>query len=218
MDEMDRNMKDCLKNIPGYINYLCRGYYVPRELHEAMKTGEDLILHLSDTPSNAYRSVINLVKILKPRIIIHTGDLADDIKLELHPDLAHLYREKALPFLRELENSAAEEIYIVPGNHDLGGLLEEEAGRSRIVPDGTVIEIRGLKVGLAHCQEDLPRSADYKLYGHNLDCPVDGNPCTLNGCRDINIILYPSWRNYCIPYPVGTNYDRQYNLLSGRLL
>ncbi len=218
MSEVDKNMKDCLKNIPGYINYLCRGYYVPRALEEAMKTGEDLILHLSDTPSYAYRSVISLVEILKPRIIIHTGDLADDIKLELYSDLAHLYKEKAVPFLRKLESSVAEEIYIVPGNHDLAGLLEEEAGRSRIVPDGTVIEVRGLKVGLAHCQEDLPDFADYNLYGHNLDCPADGNPCTLNGCKDINIILYPSWRIYHIPYPVGTNHERQYKLLNGRML
>ncbi len=218
MSEVDRNMKECLKNIPGYINYLCRGYYVPRALEEAMKTGEDLILHLSDTPSYAYRSVINLVEILKPRIIIHTGDLADDIKLELYPDLAHLYKEKAVPFLHKLESSAAEKIYIVPGNHDLAGLLEEEADRSRIVPDGTVIEVRGLKVGLAHCQEDLPDSTDYNLYGHNLDCPVDGNPCTLNGCKDINIIMYPSWRVYHIPYPVGTNHERQYKLLNGRML
>ncbi len=218
MNEMDRSMKGCLKNIPGYINYLCRGYYVPKELEEAMAAEEDIILHLSDTPSYAYRSVITLVDILKPRIIIHTGDLADDIKLELYPDLTFNYREKAVPFLRELEKSTAGEIYIVPGNHDLESLLEKEAGRIKIVPDGTVIEIHERKVGLAHCQENLPPSADYNLFGHNLDCPADGNPCTLNGCRSINIILYPSWRIYHIPYPVGTNQERQYNLMNGRML
>ncbi len=218
MSEMDRSMKGCLKNIPGYINYLYRGYFVPKELKEAMEAEEDLILHLSDTPSFAYRSVIRLIEALKPRIIIHTGDLADDIKLEIYPDLAHLYKEKALPFLRILEDSPAEEVYIVPGNHDLVELLRQESKRSRVVPEGTVIDIRGQKVGLAHCQEDLPPSSDYSLYGHNLDCPVDGNPCTLNGCRNINIILYPSWRVYQIPYPVGTNHERQYKLLNGRML
>lgn len=218
MSEADTSMKDRLKNIPGYINYLYRGYYLPKDLKEALEADEDVILHLSDTPSSAYRAMLHLVEILKPRVIIHTGDLADDIKLEIYPDLSFLYSKKAVPFLLELEKSAAEEIYIVPGNHDLAGLLEEAAGRSRIVPDGTVIEIRGLKVGLAHCQEDLPPAVDYNLYGHNLDCPADGNPCTLNGCSRINIILSPSKRVYRIPYPVGTNQERQYKPLNGRLL
>ncbi len=218
MSEMDRTVKGCFRNIPGYINYLCRGYYVPKELGKAMEAGEDLILHLSDTPSHAYRSVIGLIEALKPRMIIHTGDLADDIKLEVSPDLLNIFIEKALPFLRELEKSSAEEIYIVPGNHDLASVLEKEAGRSKIVPDGTVIEIMGQKVGLAHCHEDLPAAVDYKLYGHNLDCPLEENTCSLNGCRNINIILYPSWRIYHIPYPVGTNHERQYKLLNGRLL
>ena len=218
MSEMDRTVKGCLRNIPGYINYLYRGYYVPKELEKAMEAGEDLILHLSDTPSHAYRSAIGLIETLKPRIIIHTGDLADDIKLEISPDLQNLFMEKALPFLRELENSSAEEIYIVPGNHDLASTLRKAARRSIIVPDGTVIEVMGRKIGLAHSYENLPDTVDYKLYGHNLDCPLEGNACSLNGCKNINIILYPSWRIYEIPYQVGTNHERQYNLLSGRLI
>lgn len=210
-------MKECLRNIPGYISYLWRGYFVPKEIEEAREDNELIILHLSDTPSFAYRSLIGLIEALKPGVVIHTGDLADDFKLELHPNLSAQYRETVRPFLRALEDSAAGDIYIVPGNHDLENIIREEAGRIHVVPVGQVIDIEGRKLGLAHCWEDLPAVYDYGLYGHNLAFPGDKSLSVLNGCRTINIILSPSWRIFHVPYPVGTNHERKYNTLNGRL-
>jgi len=213
-------MKGCLKSIPGFFNYFFKGYYVSPEIEVAMEAEEGLILHLSDTPSFAYPSLINLIETLKPEVVVHTGDLADDIKLELDPELIEDYRKKVVPFLRALENSSAKNIYIVPGNHDLESLLREEVNRIHIVPDGHIISIKGNKLGLAHCLEDLPPLTDYGLYGHNLECPREGQEglCVLNGLRTINIICYPSWCVYHLPYPMGTNLERKYEKINGRLL
>lgn len=213
-------MKGCLKSIPGFLNYFFKGYFVPLEIEVARETEEGFIMHLSDTPSFAYPSLINLIEILKPEVVVHTGDLADDIKLELYPELVEDYRDKVLPFLCALENSAAKDIYIVPGNHDLESLLREEVNRIHIVPDGHIISIKGNKLGLAHCLEDLPTLIDYGLYGHNLECPRESQEglCVLNGLKTINIISYPSWCVYRLPYPIGTNLERKYEKINERLL
>lgn len=214
--EKDGSMTISLKNIPAYVKYLRKGYYIPREIEAARRTDQEMILHVSDTPSSSYPSLLELIETLKPEIIIHTGDLVDDVKLELYPDAASGYREKAAPFLQALRITAAEDIYIVPGNHDAESILTEEAGRIHIVPAGTAIQVKGRKLGLAHYREDLPNLTDFGLYGHNLTAFGGNNIHLLNGCKTINIIIYPSWQVFNLPYPLGTNHERQFNSLSGR--
>ena len=40
-----------------------------------------ILLHISDTPDDIYNYIFRLINILKPQFVIHTGDLADNIKL-----------------------------------------------------------------------------------------------------------------------------------------
>ncbi len=208
---------ESLKKIPGYVNYLFKGFYLPAEVLLAGQSGEKVILHLSDTPSFTYRAIYRLVQKLDPAVIIHTGDLADDIKLELNPNCSYLYKETVKTFLGALERTGAEKIYIVPGNHDMETFLREKITRAQVVSEGTIITLNGRRIGLAHALENVPFDVDIGLYGHNFERPEKEIPPVLNGVDSINIIMYPSWAVHRIPYPVGTNQERKYGIFNGRL-
>ena len=45
-----------------------------------------VLLHISDTPSEIYPYIFKIIDILKPQYIFHTGDLADNVKLEINKD------------------------------------------------------------------------------------------------------------------------------------
>jgi hypothetical protein len=45
-----------------------------------------VLLHISDTPSEIYPFIFKIIDVLKPKYIIHTGDLADNVKLEINRD------------------------------------------------------------------------------------------------------------------------------------
>lgn len=210
-------MIEILKKISRYISYLFKGFYLPAEVLTAGQSGEKVILHLSDTPSFTYRVIYRLLQKLDPAVIIHTGDLADDIKLELNPGSSTQYMQAVKPFLDTLERTGAEKIYVVPGNHDLEKYLREEADRVQVVSEGTTITVSGRRIGLAHALENIPKGVDIGLYGHNFDRPEKEIPPVLNGVDSINIILYPSWSVHRVPYPVGTNQERKYGIFNGRL-
>ncbi len=53
---------------------------LPRSLR---RTGEPSLLHVSDIPSDYYRFIYRLIEKLEPAYLVHTGDLADEVKLEL---------------------------------------------------------------------------------------------------------------------------------------
>lgn len=191
------------------IKFLKNEIHIPPELKESR---EFKILHLSDTPSQIFGSLISLVKELNPDIIIHTGDLADDIKLEIHPGLGRLYARTIGPFLTALIQNIPDTI-VIPGNHDDVSILKRIVPRVKILSPGT-IEIQNHIFGVAHNIEELPNKGQFMLYGHNFELPENpGNSIYLNGVISINIILFPSEKIFRINYPGGTDYLRKYRKL-----
>ena len=173
-------------------------------------SNETLIMHISDTPERVYPFIAELIDEYKPDVIIHTGDLADNIKLERKPELRPLYIGAVRKLARILKSSGAG-LYIVPGNEDDAGLLREFFGDSLVEP-GTVIEIGGKKLALGHCWRDVvEKEADFKLYGHNFKVIPKG----LNAVLGVNFIFLPSGRVTRIGYPVGTDTARGYKLRRG---
>jgi len=170
---------------------------------------EKRVLHVSDTPVSFYRTFDEILNLIKPDIIIHTGDLADDIKLERKPWLKKEYENALIKFKNIIRGRI---VYLVPGNEDDKEIIREILGRDVIlVNPGTIIEIYGRTFALGHKPEDVKgKEAEFKLYGHD---PKSLFP--FNGIHAIHIILFPEWKVVKIRYPSWVNYDRGYRIFRG---
>lgn len=187
-------------------------FFRRKKLPEALiSTGERKIMHISDTPDNIYPFILNLIEKVRPDYTIHTGDLADNFKIERRPELRSRYASSVRRLLHILENAKCE-VYIVPGNEDDVEILRELVKKSHIIAPGSIIEIEGLKLAVGHSYRDVAAlNADFKLYGHNFRLIPGG----LNGVLNINFILLPSKRVIRIRYPHGTDFERGYRMWRG---
>jgi predicted phosphodiesterase len=186
---------------------LCSEIYMPKEL---LCSAQFKVLHLSDTPSPIYPALVKMLAEIKPDVIVHTGDIADDIKLGDNPGCRDRYIQAAGPFIRQLAQSTPR-LYIVPGNHDSIQFIRSAVPPGEILQPGSVINIEGRSFGAAHYVSDLPEEAKYKLYGHNDAIPENsGSAMYLNGVTGISVILLPSGEVFNLKYPCGTNRYRKY--------
>lgn len=185
---------------------------------ELIDSKEHKLLHISDTPTNIYPAIYHLISKLKPETIIHTGDLADDIKLEQNPQLLDHYLSAVEPFIKNLTENT-DSLYICPGNHDSPDFLEMQNNIFKLVKSGHIISIMGKSISISHCYEDLAPNANYKLFGHgsdgNFSC-ADKN--LLDGIKYIHVLLLPSEKLFFLAYPYGTNHYRKYKSITPTLL
>ncbi|NJE30903.1 metallophosphoesterase [Thermococcus sp. 18S1] len=173
-------------------------------------TDETKVMHISDTPESAYRFIGGLLERTHPEYVIHTGDLADNIKLERRPDMKPLYVGAVRKLARVLKNSGTE-LYVVPGNEDEPEVVREFFGESVVEP-GTIVEIEGKRFALGHTWREVAGlDADFRLYGHNFKLIDRG----LNGVLGVNFVLLPSGKTYRVKYPGGTDFDRGYKMWRG---
>lgn len=188
--------------------------YIPEEIREK----KDLILHISDTPMAIYPAIRRLIRKMKPRVIIHTGDLADHIKLEFNEHLMNEFLGDARKIIRIMEFSSAQEIYLVMGNHDKYLKVKEMVSRSSLIEMDGIVKIEGHDFHLSHYYEDVitdPR--DFNLYGHN---PEKKNHKVrtrwfLNGVSSINVIEGETGKVHELRYPWGTDSNRYRRVKSG---
>ncbi len=172
---------------------------------------EELVLHISDTPYNSFSSLYHLIMKLKPEYIIHTGDLVDNIKLELYPKSLPRYKAYLKIFMKTMKKPFVKGIYISLGNHDdLETVLEYTKTDSRInvVEKHNSIILNDKTIQYAHYMTDLQDiSNSYALYGHDLSekDEIYENSIYLNGIKTINIIMLSSGKVYRKPYPIGVD-------------
>ncbi|HZX46436.1 MAG TPA: metallophosphoesterase [Clostridia bacterium] len=193
--------------IKRFLRLLENGIHLPPQL---LASEEFKVLHISDTPSAIYSAVTGMMEQIRPDLIVHTGDLADDIKLGENPGCLDQYRRTAGPFLESLALGAPRFV-VVPGNHDFVPFVKNNVPTGSVVSSGSVIKAGEEDIGVAHTLSDLPAGARYNLYGHNFDVPVhEWGTMFLNGVASINVILLPSGEIFRLPYPHGTNRYRKY--------
>ena len=185
-----------------------------------------LLLHVSDTPSQIYPYVRRLIKKLEPDYFVHTGDIADELKLEESRSHLNEYRQKVIKFVQAVEALEAGEIYYVMGNHDDYETVKTAAGRSRIVYDSSLCDMGELRVYLTHecvpgegnrsgVEVDRPDgegvrtggAPDLILFGHAPDT-VSELPY-FNGLFSIHIISLVTREVVRLPYPAGTDNARK---------
>ena len=201
-------LKQVFKNVSsGVIDFKNR-YKLPEEYHNS---SELKIMHISDTPESIYSHIYKMLSHSRPDVIIHTGDLVDNLKLEnAGEELLPLYQKKSAEFISNLEKLTNSRIIYVPGNHDDLKIIKKNKERSEILAEGSIIDLDGVKIGLAHYPKNLPLNADIKLFGHNQRQNFDNQGRYFNGILNINYLLLPSKKDYKIKYPWTVDQGRQY--------
>lgn len=192
------NLKSALCVLSGYV-------YIPEEL---MKSKGKKLLHISDTPATFYPQLKRLLQKLKPDYIAHTGDLADNIKLEIYPRSLDIYDDSVKHLIKIMENSCAEEIYIALGNHDDLDTVKKYCKRSHIIDTAKNLLIQEHSFNISHYQYNVVESpAEYNLFGHDLSLKtiIEAESVFLNGITSINVIELASGICHCLCYPYGTD-------------
>lgn len=180
---------------------------IPNELKGCM---EPMVLHISDTPASCYDFIYRVIEELRPKYLIHTGDLVDNLKMEFNPQLKDYYELRVTSFIKHLEDLPLEKIFIIPGNHDNVQLLEKYSKRITILEEGMNLTIENIKINVAHHPWKLKGDAQYYLYGHNFEnIPEIQGQVFLNGLNKMHVILLKSNRVIPIDYPYGINQDRK---------
>ncbi len=187
-----------------------RMFNIPNYPETLKNNKEPILLHISDIPVSYYPFVYRVIQELEPRYLIHTGDLADNIKLENNPQLIDFYITRITPFIHTIEAYPIKEIFLIPGNHDHLPAIQRACGRTQILEEGETILIEDVLINIAHYPWHLSGKANYYLYGHNFDeIPDSQDAIYLNGLNRINIILLHSKKVLHMDYPYGINQDRK---------
>ena len=123
------------------------------------------ILHIGDTESSHYPYFKKLISEVKPDIIIHTGDTADEVKVGRIQGTRYEYREKIKFILNCLDESGARIIF-VPGNNDVVDDVREFLPRAEIYPENTVITLDGEECRIGHMVMHMTFDKKWSFYGH----------------------------------------------------
>lgn len=176
---------------------------------EIQKAKGPLLLHISDTPEEIYSYIIELVKAIKPTYIIHTGDLVDNIKLEILPEKIEAYRNSLKSFVAKLERCSNASIYYVMGNHDEVDVVGEVTERGIVMVEGHIM-IEGIEFYVNHYHIEEVKS-QYYLFGHSFipSSYKTDQQIGLNGLEGIHVIDLGTQEVYRVPYPFGTNQFRK---------
>src|SRR6056297_2895295 len=138
-------LKKVINNFSSGINDFKNRYKLPEEYQNSK---ELKIMHISDTPESIYSHIYKMLSYSRPDVIIHTGDLVDNLKLEnAGEELLPLYQKKSAEFISNLEKLTNSRIIYVPGNHDDLKIIKKNKERSEILAEGSIIELDGVKIG-----------------------------------------------------------------------
>lgn len=166
------------------------------------------LLHISDTPSQFYSELGRIINKLKPEYIIHTGDLADNIKIGNYRSAMQKYRYEAKKLLRIMQNSKAKMVLLSLGNHDDLDFISSHSKGLQVFDKPGIIELEGRKIAFSHYGSELENiQADIRLFGHDLEQinKIESSTLDLNGVISINLVDLVTLEVERINYPVGTD-------------
>ncbi len=159
-----------------YSNYLSREAFdeeyfnTPYEGEIELPEGIDSIkgtkiLHIGDTYSKHYPYFKKLISLVKPDIIIHTGDTSDEVKVGRIPGTRYEYRSKIKFILKCLDESGARVIF-VPGNNDVVEDVKEFIPRAEVYPENSIITLDGEECRIGHMVMHMTFDKRWSFYGH----------------------------------------------------
>ena len=116
-----------------------------------------------------YGYLARLLRRVNPSVVVHTGDLADDIKLEIYPGEAERYHAAAKRII-DILAAPRRKVILALGNHDKRELLPSLPSRCVICDNVLDITLCGRRYRVSHYFERiLERPARYNLFGHSLE-------------------------------------------------
>jgi len=191
-----------IKNVWLAFSRLFSGITLPYSLEDLRGK---ILLHFSDTPSTFYGGMRHLIRLLQPLCVVHTGDFADDIKLELRPGELSRYRMKLSELAGVLAPVEKRHIVLVTGNHDHEGSVREIFQGSTVFAGNGRIDLYGLDLNLSHAPKDLQKPLGrFNLFGHepvmHRNCK-EGMPLLLNGLYSMHVVNIKTGEVFYLPYP-----------------
>ncbi len=177
-----KNIKDIYNGIISLFNYP----HISEKLLKDIKG--PVLLHISDTPAEIYNDIFKIIDILKPHYIIHTGDLADNIKLEIQKNRIDSYCRGVKELVEGLEKNNSK-VYYLMGNHDNYEVVSKLTKKGRILEYG-LLTIDDCNITVGHYYKEYSYKADFNLYGHSFEPGhyKKNGTIGLNGVLNINII------------------------------
>jgi len=160
-----------------------------------------LVMHVSDTPDYIYKYLFRIILQLNPEVLIHTGDIIDNTKMENRSHLEESYANTFSKLVVNLKRHITGKVILVPGNHDNIDIMTKQCQDCTIANEGSVIELFGKSFELSHYAEKLSGKADYCLYGHNSRSINKNN--FYNGYIHINFFLPVEEIVFTMKYPIG---------------
>jgi len=181
--------------------------YISKELLDEIKG--PILLHISDTPVDIYGYIFKIIDILKPQYIVHTGDMADNIKLEIYKYKIDSYCKGVTKLIDGIEKNKCSKIYYVLGNHDDYETVSNLTKRGIILNDG-IMTINDCSFSVSHYYKENSNKVDFNLYGHSYEPNhyIKDATIGLNGLLNINIIDLSNKRVFHLDYPSGTDTSR----------
>lgn len=184
---------------------LMQGVYVPKELSNSRSLK---LLHIGDTSSYTYPYYQMLAAKIKPDVIIHTGDMVDEVKAGRMAGTEEEYETGLKKIADILKNSGAKQIYIVPGNNDLPELVEKHAPFADVLKPDTQVTIGGVTCTLAHAWYEISTKSQWYFYGHGLtgeswspDRNLPDGECRFNVMWGPKAFLLPEKKIYAFGRP-----------------
>lgn len=182
-----------------------RRYKFPLEI---MKI-EHALVHITDTPNSTFGFIKALLRVVEPDVIVHTGDLVDNYKLERSARNLIFYVRDIKKINDIFSKVEPKEILITLGNHD-------DEGSVRTCIPGAEVEKKficwsyGEKTfAMSHYYTFIKEmDVDYKLFGHSLEAVTDMSQGVYNGIQHAHVIDLDTGKVHFIPYPKGTDHDR----------
>ncbi len=174
---------------------------------EIAKLRSPKILHIGDTHSLNYPYYRKLISLVKPDIILHTGDMADEVKVGRIPGTEYEYISKIKVLLGIMSASGAR-LIIVPGNNDLPDEIRKIAPHAEVYPVNTVLTIDGAECRIGHQVKLMTFDRDWAFYGHGFtgeewkyEYNVPGQPCRFNVVWGSFVYALQEGKFFRIPLP-----------------
>ncbi len=167
-----------------------------------------ILLHIGDTPSAYYPYYFKLIEAVKPDILLHTGDMADEVKVGRIVGTVHEYMVKTRALIDRLRNAGAKRLILVPGNNDLPHEIARMAPEAEIYPVNTRLTIDGQPCRVGHPVTRMTYDTNWSFYGHGLTGetwkPEDnhpGEPCRFNVSYGSFICCLSEGKFFHLPNP-----------------
>ena len=165
------------------------------------------LLHIGDTDSKHYPFFKKLIDMVKPDIILHTGDIADEVKVGRMPETRYEYRSKIKFILDCLADSGAR-VIVVPGNNDVEEDIREIMPNAEIYSKNSVITIDGVECRIGHQVMSMTFDKMWSFYGHGFTGEdwdysknVSGSECRFNACLGSFVCSLSEDKFYIIKTP-----------------